>query len=216
MQTFLGFEEETRVRLIDGLGSTEFLHVFVCSADDDIRVGATGRRLPGYEAVVVDEEGCEVPNGTGGRLAIRGPVGCRYLDDERPKTYVQNGWNMTGDAYVKDDDGYLHYQARTDDMIVSAGYNIAAPDVEAALLTHPDVLDAGVVGSPDEGRGSVVKAVVRLADHRTTDEAMIRELQSHVKATIAPYKYPRVIEFTDTPLPRTESGKLRRVELRSQ
>ena len=215
-QTFLDFEAETGVRLIDGLGSTELLHIFVCSADEDIRVGATGKPLPGYVAAVLDAEGREVPNGTVGRLAIRGPVGCRYLDDERQKSYVQNGWNMTGDAYLRDDDGYLHYQARTDDMIVSSGYNIAAPDVEEALMTHPDVLDAGVVGVADDTRGTVVKAFVQLVADRPSGEDMVAALQSHVKTTIAPYKYPRLIEFTDAPLPRTESGKLRRVELRSR
>ncbi len=178
-----------------------------------MRGGATGKAIPGFEARVIDENGTEVPPGTIGRLAVRGPTGCRYLADERQREYVVGGWNLTGDTYVMEPDGYFVYQARSDDMIISAGYNIAGPEVEAALLEHPDVAECGVVGAPDPGRGQVVKAYVVLRDGRVSDEALVRALQDHVKATIAPYKYPRAIEFVPR-LPRTESGKLQRFELR--
>lgn len=211
---FCAFEDATGIRLIDGLGSTEMLHIFVASADDDIRPGATGKPLPGYEVRILDEDGTEVNIGAVGRLAVRGPVGCRYLDDPRQRSYVQHGWNITGDAYIRDDEGYLHYQARTDDMIISSGYNIAAPEVEHALLTHPAVAEAGVIGVPDDDRGEVVKAIVRLRERSAADQVLARELQDHVKATIAPYKYPRLIQFSDTALPRTGTGKLQRYSLR--
>ncbi|MGI9018475.1 MAG: AMP-binding protein [Euzebya sp.] len=212
--TFRAFHEATGIKLIDGLGSTEMLHIFVSAADDDIRPGATGKPLPGYEARIVDDRGEAVADGTVGRLAVRGPVGCRYLDDPRQRTYVQGGWNMTGDAYLRDADGYFHYQARTDDMIISSGYNIAAPDVEHALLTHPAVAEAGVIGIPDESRGMVVKAFVHLRDPSTASDELRVTLQEHVKATIAPYKYPRVLEFCEESLPRTNTGKLQRFALR--
>jgi 2-aminobenzoate-CoA ligase len=178
-----------------------------------MRAGATGKPVAGYEARIVDDEGREVPPGTAGRLAVRGPTGCRYLADVRQRDYVQHGWNVTGDTYVMDEDGYFRYQARSDDMIISAGYNIAGPEVEAALLAHPSVAECGVVGAPDEHRGQIVKAYVVLHRDQAGDPALVRILQDHVKATIAPYKYPRAVEFVAS-LPRTESGKLRRFELR--
>jgi 2-aminobenzoate-CoA ligase len=206
------FHDATGIRIIDGIGSTELLHIFVSAADDDIRPGATGRPVPGYQAVVLDDEGREVPDGTLGRLAVRGPTGCRYLADPRQTAYVQGGWNLTGDSYVRDADGYFWYQARTDDMIVSAGYNIAGPEVEEALLSHDDVTDCGVVGVPDAERGMVVKAYVVLRDGAVGDAAA---LQDFVKARIAPYKYPRIVEFVPA-LPRTATGKLQRFRLREQ
>ena len=213
LATFEAIERELGIRLIDGLGSTELLHIFVSAADDDIRPGATGLPLPGWRAIVLDDDGAEAPRGQIGRLAVQGPIGCRYLDDVRQGDYVQGGWNVTGDAYVQDDDGYLWYQARADDMIISSGYNIAAPDVEAALLTHPSVLEAGVIGSPDPDRGTVVHAFVHLADANLATDAHKRVLQDHVKATIAPYKYPRRITFSADPLPKTNTGKLQRRKL---
>jgi len=207
------FYDATGVRIIDGIGSTEMLHIFVSAADDDIRPGATGKAVPGYVATVLDADGNEVPDGEPGRLAVKGPTGCRYLADERQAVYVQHGWNVTGDTYIRDEDGYLHYQARSDDMIISSGYNIAGPEVEEALLAHPDVAECGVIGTPDEARGSLVTAFVVLADGARGDEAKAKELQDFVKATIAPYKYPRRIEFVAS-MPRTESGKLQRFRLR--
>jgi 2-aminobenzoate-CoA ligase len=211
--TFEAVETRLGLKLIDGLGSTEMLHIFVSSADEGCRPGATGRAIPGYRAKVVDEEGNEVPRGTPGRLAVIGPTGCRYLDDPRQTTYVRDGWNLTGDAYLMDADGYLFYQGRTDDMIVAAGYNIGGPEVEDALLTHPAVRECGVVGAPDEGRGTIVKAYVVPAPGAVPGPDLVKDLQDHVKRTIAPYKYPRAIEFVDV-LPRTETGKLQRFRLR--
>ena len=178
-----------------------------------MRAGATGKPVPGYEARVIDENGGEVPPGTPGRLAVRGPTGCRYLGDKRQLEYVQRGWNITGDTYIKDADGYYRYQARSDDMIISAGYNIAGPEVETALLTYPAVAECGVVGQPDDERGQIIKAYVILRPGFAADVAMTHELQEHVKATVAPFKYPRAIEYV-TNLPRTETGKLQRFELR--
>jgi 2-aminobenzoate-CoA ligase len=212
--TWRAFHEATGVRLIDGIGSTEMLHVFISAADDDIRPGATGRAVPGYRARIVDEAGEPVPDGTPGRLAVKGPTGCRYLADDRQKVYVENGWNITGDTFTRDADGYFWYHARNDDMIVSSGYNIAGPEVEEAVMTHPDVLECAVVGIPDEARGSVVTAFVRLRDGAVAGEAVATSIQEHVKATIAPYKYPRVVHFVDE-LPRTATGKLQRFRLRS-
>jgi 2-aminobenzoate-CoA ligase len=189
------------------------LHIFVGSPESEIRPGATGRPVPGYEARVVDEVGAPVPPNTMGRLAVRGPTGCRYLADQRQQQYVQNGWNITGDTYLMDADGYFWYQARSDDMIVSAGYNIAGPEVEAALLEHPAVAECGVVGAPHEERGQIVKAYVVLRPGYSGDPALTRTLQDYVKATIAPYKYPRAIEYMAS-LPRTQTGKLQRFELR--
>ena len=211
--TFEAWLAATGIRIIDGLGSTEMLHVFVGSREEEMRPGATGKPVPGYEARVVDENGSEVPSGTPGRLAVRGPTGCRYLGDKRQAEYVQHGWNITGDTYIKDADGYFRYQARSDDMIISAGYNIAGPEVETVLLTHPAVAECGVVGQPDDDRGQIVKAYVILRQGFAADAAMTQALQEHVKATVAPFKYPRAIEYV-TSLPRTETGKLQRFELR--
>ncbi|HXX02774.1 MAG TPA: AMP-binding protein [Xanthobacteraceae bacterium] len=211
--TFEAWLAATGIRLIDGLGSTEMLHIFVGSPEEEMRPGATGKPVPGYEARVIDEAGQEVPPGTAGRLAVRGPTGCRYLGDKRQAEYVQYGWNVTGDTYIKDADGYFRYQARSDDMIISAGYNIAGPEVEAVLLTHPAVAECGVVGQPDAERGQIVKAYVVLKQGFAADAALTRTLQEFVKSTVAPYKYPRAIEYVTT-LPRTETGKLQRFALR--
>ncbi len=211
--TWHAFLEATGVRIIDGIGATEMLHIFVSAAGDDIVPGSTGRAVPGYVATVLDELGDEAAPGVPGRLAVKGPTGCRYLDDPRQRVYVQNGWNITGDTFVRDEAGYFFYQARSDDMIVSSGYNIAAPEVEEALLKHPEVAECAVVGVPDEARGSLVKAYVVLADAATGDAAKAHELQDFVKAAIAPYKYPRAVEFVDA-LPRTATGKLQRFRLR--
>jgi 2-aminobenzoate-CoA ligase len=211
--TFDAWRDATGIKILDGIGATEMLHIFIGSPEEEIRPGATGKPVPGYEARVVDGRGNELPPGTIGRLAVRGPTGCRYLADKRQGQYVQNGWNVTGDTYVMDADGYFWYQARSDDMIVSAGYNIAGPEVEAALLAHPAVAECGVVGAPDEERGQIVKAYVVLRPGYSGDAAATKLLQEHVKATIAPYKYPRAVEFV-TSLPRTQTGKLQRFELR--
>ncbi|MGB7543587.1 MAG: benzoate-CoA ligase family protein [Burkholderiales bacterium] len=211
--TRAAWEKATGVRLIDGIGSSEMLYIFISAAGDDIRPGATGKVVPGYRATVLDDAGRPCPPGVVGRLAVKGPTGCRYLDDERQTTYVQNGWNVTGDAYLMDADGYFWYQARTDDMIISAGYNIASPEVEGALLTHPAVAECAVVGVPDEQRGQIVKAFVVLAPGHEKNEDMVKQLQEHVKRSIAPYKYPRAVEFLDA-LPRTGTGKLQRFKLR--
>ncbi|OGA22161.1 MAG: 2-aminobenzoate-CoA ligase [Betaproteobacteria bacterium RIFCSPLOWO2_02_FULL_65_24] len=207
------WEQATGVKIIDGIGSSEMSFIYISAAGDDIRPGATGKPIPGYRAAVFDEAGDPAPAGTVGRLAIKGPTGCRYLADERQKSYVHNGWNFTGDAYLVDPDGYYFYQARVDDMIISAGYNIAGPEVESALLAHPAVAECGVVGWPDEERGQIVKAfvVLKLGYQRT--DALAAELQDHVKRSIAPYKYPRAVEFMNA-LPRTETGKLQRFKLR--
>ncbi len=203
----------TGLQLMDGIGATEMLHIFISAREDEIRPGATGKPLPGYEARVIDANGRDVPPGTPGRLAVRGPIGCRYLDDARQSVYVEDGWNITGDTYIRDEDGYFWYQARNDDMIVSAGYNIAGPEVEAALLAHPAVLEAGVVGAPDPERGRIVQAYVVLAEGWIGAPALAEALQDHVKQAIAPYKYPRAIVFVDQ-LPKTQSGKLQRGALR--
>jgi 2-aminobenzoate-CoA ligase len=209
------FYDATGVRLIDGIGSTELLHVFVCAADDDIRPGTTGVAVPGYRATILDDDGRPAPIGVPGRLAIKGPTGCRYLDDERQRNYVQRGWNLTGDIFVQDADGYFTYVARGDDMIISSGYNIAGPEVEEALNAHPCVAECAVVGAPDEARGQLVTAYVVLVDGWTGDEHLRHELQEFVKRSIAPYKYPRAIEFVPA-LPRTSTGKIQRYVLRNQ
>jgi 2-aminobenzoate-CoA ligase len=211
--TFDAWQAATGLKIMDGIGATEMLHIFIGSPEEDLRPGATGRVVPGYEAKVIDESGREVKPGTIGRLAVRGPTGCRYLADERQRKYVENGWNVTGDTYVMDDDGFFWYQARSDDMIISSGYNIAGPEVEAVLLEHPAVAECGVVAAPDAERGHIVKAYVVLRAGQTGDASLTRTLQEHVKATIAPYKYPRAIEYVTT-LPRTETGKLQRFALR--
>jgi 2-aminobenzoate-CoA ligase len=205
----------TGVRLIDGIGGTEMLHIFISAAGDDIRPGATGKPVPGFEAKVIGEDGETLPHGMLGRLAVRGPTGCRYLDDERQTRFVQNGWNMTGDTFTVDADGYFWYGARNDDMIVSSGYNVAGPEVEEALLQHPAVLECGVVGAPDPERGQVIKAYVVLAAGFTASDQLTRDLQAHCRAVIAPYKYPRAMEFVAA-LPRTETGKVQRFVLRQQ
>jgi 2-aminobenzoate-CoA ligase len=207
------FYDATNVKIIDGIGSTEMLHIFISSADDEIRPGSTGRAVPGYEAAILDSEGKPVPDGTPGRLAVKGPTGCLYLADDRQRTYVQDGWNFTGDTYVRDADGYFWYQARSDDMIISGGYNIAGPEIEEVLLGHPDVAECGVVGVPDEARGQIVKAFVVLRDGASGGDAKVAELQEFVKQRIAPYKYPRAVQF-QAALPRTNTGKLQRYRLR--
>ncbi|NDW04306.1 AMP-binding protein [Jiella pacifica] len=213
--TFDAWHEATGIKLMDGIGATEMLHIFIAAREDEIRPGATGKPVPGYEAKIVDFEGNEMPRGTSGRLAVRGPIGCRYLADERQRVYVEKGWNVTGDTYVEDEDGYFWFQARNDDMIVSAGYNIAGPEVEAALLSHPAVMETGVVGAPDPERGHVVRAYVVLAEGYEDTPALAKDLQDHVKRELAPYKYPRQIVFVDG-LPKTQSGKMQRFALRRQ
>jgi 2-aminobenzoate-CoA ligase len=207
------FRAATGISIIDGIGSTEMLHIFICAADDDIRPGSTGKAVPGYRAAILDEDGAEVPDGQPGRLAVKGPTGCRYLSDPRQQTYVRHGWNITGDTYTRDADGYYWYQARSDDMIISAGYNIAGPEVEEALLGHPDVLEVAVVGAPDADRGMIVQAYVVLRDPAAANAAKATELQDFAKQSIAPYKYPRVVEFV-AELPKTISGKTQRYRLR--
>ena len=205
-------KERTGKSIIDGIGGTEMLHVFISAADDDIKPGSTGRAVPGYLAEIHDIDGEPVPDGTAGLLAVKGPTGCRYLSDPRQLSYVRNGWNMTGDNYIRDAEGYFWYQARSDDMIVSSGYNIAAPEVEWAIDQHPDVLESGVIGLPDDERGMIVHAIVVLVPGVPRDDAKIKELQNFVKQTAAPYKYPRGITFVDE-LPKTPSGKLQRFRL---
>jgi 2-aminobenzoate-CoA ligase len=211
--TRAAWQEATGLAMIDGIGSTEMLHIFIAAAGDEIRPGATGKPVPGYQACVLDGDGKPVGPGVTGRLAVKGPTGCRYLADARQRQTVLDGWNLTGDAYEMDADGYFYYRGRTDDMIVSSGYNIAGAEVEEALLRHPDVLDAGVIGVPDEARGQLVEAHVVLKDGARAGEAMARALQDFVKTQIAPYKYPRSVRFVAR-LPRTETGKLQRFKLR--
>ena len=207
--------DELGLKVIDGIGATEMLHIFISAAGDDIRAGSTGKPVPGYRATILGPDDRPVPPGTQGRLAVIGPVGCRYLDDERQLGYVVDGWNVTGDTFVQDEDGYFFYRARTDSMIVSSGYNIGAPEVEAAIDAHPDVVEVGVVGEPDAERGSIVSAFVVLREGVVGDDAKVREIQDHVKATLAPYKYPRRVRFVDR-LPRNTSGKLQHFKLREQ
>ena len=211
--TWDSWKEKTGLEILDGIGSTELLHIFMSARADDIRPGSTGKPISGYEAKVVDEDGHEVPPGTIGKLAVRGPTGCRYLADERQNKYVQNGWNLTGDAYQMDEDGYFWFKARTDDMIISSGYNIAGPEVETALMTHESVVECAVVGIPDLRRGSLVKAFVVLRQGFSGNAILVKELQDFVKNSIAPYKYPRALEFVDS-LPKTETGKIQRFKLR--
>ncbi|WP_082167287.1 benzoate-CoA ligase family protein [Methylobacterium aquaticum] len=211
--TFEAWKAATGLTLLDGIGGTEMLHIYIASPEEEVRPGATGRPVTGYEARVVDAQGREVPPGTVGRLAVRGPTGCRYLADPRQGAYVVDGWNYPGDSYLMDEDGYFWYQARSDDMIVASGYNIAGPEVEAALLRHPAILECGVVGAPDPERGTIVKAYVVTQPGVTADAAFAKALQDFVKAEIAPYKYPRAIEFVAA-LPKTASGKIQRFALR--
>jgi 2-aminobenzoate-CoA ligase len=210
---FENWTRKTGKPILDGIGSTELLHIFITNRTGDAAAGTTGRPVTGYEARIVDAEMNELPPGTPGKLAVRGPTGCRYLADSRQSNYVREGWNLTGDTFVRDQNGRFCFVARSDDMIVSSGYNIAGPEIEAALLTHPAVAECGVVGAPDEARGLIVKAYVVVASGITADSALTAELQDHVKRTIAPYKYPRAIEFVDQ-LPKTETGKLKRFALR--
>ena len=207
-----GLHESTGLKLIDGIGSTEMLHVFISAADDDIHPGSTGLPVPGYRAMILDEDGNEAAVNEPGRLAIIGPTGCRYMNDERQDKYVHNGWNVTGDTFLKDEEGYYWYKARSDNMIVSSGYNIGAPEVEEGIAQHPDVLESAVIGIPDSERGNIVCAFVVLREGTVGDDAKRKELQDFVKATIAPYKYPRRIDFVDK-LPRNPSGKLQHFRL---
>ncbi|HUF66113.1 MAG TPA: AMP-binding protein, partial [Gemmatimonadaceae bacterium] len=214
VSVFESWRAATGLKIIDGIGATEMLHIFISSSGDEIRPGATGKVVPGYSAKVVGEDGQDAPSGTVGRLAVRGPTGCRYLDDPvRQAEYVRDGWNFTGDSYLMDDDGYFWYQARTDDMIISSGYNLSGPEVENVLLEHASVKECAVIGVPDEARGQLVKAVIVLRPGFEGGADLVRELQDFVKARIAPYKYPRAVEFMDA-LPRTSTGKLQRYRLR--
>jgi 2-aminobenzoate-CoA ligase len=210
---FESWTRKTGKTILDGIGSTELLHIFITNRVGDAVGGTTGHPVSGYEAKIVDDDMNELPPGTAGKLAVRGPTGCRYLADKRQSNYVRDGWNITGDTFVRDANGRLCFVARSDDMIISSGYNIAGPEIEACLLTHPAVAECGVVGSPDEARGMIVKAYVVVAPGVTADEALTTALQEHVKREIAPYKYPRAIEFV-AQLPKTETGKLQRFALR--
>ena len=207
------WKEASGIEMLDGIGATEMFHIFISAAPQDVRRGAIGKVVPGYQAKIVDDQGVELPRGQVGRLAVKGPTGCRYLDDARQTNYVQDGWNYPGDAFVQDEGGYFIYQARTDDMIITAGYNVAGPEVEAALLQHPSVAECGVVGRPDDERGMVILAYVVLKPGQAADAAQVKALQDHVKHTLAPYRYPREVRFV-TALPRTETGKLQRFALR--
>ncbi|HRP94746.1 MAG TPA: AMP-binding protein [Rhodocyclaceae bacterium] len=208
------WREATGIEIHDGIGGTEVMHIYMASGPEDYRPGAVGRMLPGYRGMIVDDDMNPLPPGEIGKLAIKGPTGCRYLADERQKNYVRNGWNLPGDAFHMDEDGYFYYHARTDDMIVSSGYNIGAPEVEWALLAHPAVAECGVTGVPDPERGQIVKAFVVLKPEFSPSERLAAELQEFVKRTVAPYKYPRAVRFVES-LPRTETGKLQRFRLRA-
>jgi 2-aminobenzoate-CoA ligase len=210
---FEGWTRKTGKTILDGIGSTELLHIFITNRVGDAAAGSTGRAVSGYEAKIVDNDMKELPPGVAGKLAVRGPTGCRYLADTRQSNYVRDGWNLTGDTFVRDDMGRFSFVARSDDMIVSSGYNIAGPEIEAALLTHPAVAECGVVGAPDEARGMIVKAYVVVVSGITADAVLAADLQDYVKREIAPYKYPRAVEFV-TQLPKTETGKLKRFALR--
>jgi 2-aminobenzoate-CoA ligase len=207
------WKQASGIEMLDGIGATEMFHIFISSGGSEVRRGAIGKVVPGYQAKVVDEDGNEVPRGTIGKLAVIGPTGCKYLDDPRQANYVKNGWNYPGDAFTQDEDGYFFYQARADDMIITSGYNVGGPEVEDALLRHPAVAECGVIGKPDEARGMIVKAFCVLKPGNTADAEMVKVLQDHVKASIAPFKYPREIQFVAA-LPRTETGKLQRFKLR--
>ncbi len=208
------WHDATGIDMIDGIGGTELIHIFISSQGSEIRPHAIGRAVPGYVVQAVDDAMQPVAPGTIGKLAVRGPTGCRYLADERQLKFVRDGWNLPGDSVYLDEDGYVFYQARADDMIVSAGYNISGPEVESVLLQHDAVAECGVVGVPDDTRGQIVKAFVVLNPGHTPDDKLVAQLQEFVKNTVAPYKYPRVIVFVDS-LPRTETGKLKRFELRT-
>jgi 2-aminobenzoate-CoA ligase len=208
------WKEATGIEMLDGIGATEMFHIFISTLPGDVRRGAIGKVVPGYTAKVVDDNGCEVPRGTIGRLAVVGPTGCRYLDDPRQAAYVKKGWNYPGDAFIEDADGYFFYQARADDMIITSGYNVGGPEVEDSLLKHAAVAECAVVGLPDEERGMIVKAFVVLKPGHEACEATAKALQDHVKSILAPFKYPRRVEFVSS-LPRTETGKLQRFKLRT-
>jgi 2-aminobenzoate-CoA ligase len=209
------FREATGIEIIDGIGATEMLHIFIAHTEEDVRPGATGKPVPGYYAKVIDENGNDAPMGVAGRLAVKGPTGCRYMADERQRTYVKDGWNITGDTYYLDEEGYFFYQARNDDMIITTGYNVAGPEVEGALLLHDAVAECAVVGAPDDERGTVIKAYVVLREGYHVSDELAGELKDFVKHTIAPFKYPRQIEFI-AQLPRTQTGKVQRYVLRQQ
>jgi 2-aminobenzoate-CoA ligase len=211
--TFEAFREVTGIHLIDGLGSTEMLHIFISASPKEMVSGFTGKAIPGYQAKVVDENGSELPPGNPGLLAVKGPTGCRYMDDPRQTNYVRNGWNYPGDIYQTNNEGYFQYVARADDMIISSGYNISGPEVESILLEHSAIAECAVVASPDPERTNIVKAFVVLRDKKDASEALTNTLQNYVKSQIAPYKYPRAIEFVDE-LPKTATGKLQRFRLR--
>ncbi|GGB31246.1 acetyl-CoA synthetase [Flexivirga endophytica] len=213
LETWHEVHEQLGLKIIDGIGATEMLHIFITAAGDDIREGSTGKPVPGYRAIILDADGNEAAPGVAGRLGVIGPVGCRYLADDRQRGYVMNGWNLTGDTFSRDEDGYFWYQARTDNMIVSSGYNIGGPEVEAALEEHPDVVESAVVAKPDTERGSIVCAFVVLRDGVPRNTVKVKEIQDFVKGHIAPYKYPREVRFVDA-LPRNASGKLQHFRLR--
>ena len=214
--TWEAFFEATGVPIVDGLGSTEMLHIFVSASREEMRAGYTGKAIPGYQARVADEAGNTLAPGEPGFLAVRGPTGCRYLDDiDRQQIYVKDGWNYPGDVYEMNEEGYFRYVARADDMIISSGYNISGPEVEAALLDHPAVSECAVIGKPDPARTNIVKAFVVLREGTDSGDGTIKTLQDFVKAEIAPYKYPREIEFVPE-LPKTETGKMQRFRLREQ
>jgi len=212
---FEEWTQKTGKPILDGIGATEMLHIFISNRFEDRKAASTGKPVIGYEARIVDEEMREVPRGTVGNLAVRGPTGCRYMADARQRDYVRDGWNLTGDAFLQDEDGFFHFAARSDDMIISAGYNIAGPEVEAALIAHADVAECAVVGAADGERGQIVEAHVVLVAGVSADEATIKRLQDHVKALIAPYKYPRSVKFLDA-LPKTPTGKIQRFRLRTE
>jgi 2-aminobenzoate-CoA ligase len=207
--------KKTGKPILDGIGTTELLHIFISNRIDNAKAGATGTPVTGYEAKIVDDDMNELPADVVGRLAVRGPTGCRYLADKRQSAYVRDGWNLTGDAFIRDADGVFHFTARTDDIIVSAGYNIAGPEVEAALLAHTDVLECAVIGAPDAERGQIVEAHVVLKAGVMGGVDCVKRLQDHVKAAIAPYKYPRSIKFIEA-LPKTQTGKIQRFRLKHQ
>jgi 2-aminobenzoate-CoA ligase len=211
---FDDWTKKTGKPILDGIGSTELLHIFITNRFSDATGGATGKPVTSYEAKIVDDDMKDVPDGTVGHLAVRGPTGCRYLADDRQTKYVRDGWNLTGDAFIRDKDGTFHFAARADDMIISSGYNIAGPEVEAALLAHADVAECAVVGASDEERGQIVEAHVVLREGASGDALMVKMLQDHVKATIAPYKYPRSVKFV-TALPKTQTGKIQRFKLKA-
>ncbi|MBD3666383.1 MAG: AMP-binding protein, partial [Kangiella sp.] len=206
--------DQTGIRLIDGIGATELIHIFISAAGNDIRPGSTGKPVPGYQACVLDASGEPAATGEVGRLAVKGPTGCKYMNDARQADYVQNGWNITGDSYRIDEEGYFWFVARSDDMIISGGYNISGPEVENALLTHPSVEECAVVGTPDQDRGQLVTAFVVAKPGMAANADLITDLQNHVKATVAPYIYPRNVVFLDS-LPKTQTGKIKRFELRT-